>query len=86
MNNISTNINIQYPFNLNSFSNYIESPLISDYDSIFYKDQLRINLDNIFSLSNKSDSNKENDSLLEKEDLKNEKNKLIEKKNLLFII
>ena len=86
MNNISTNINIQYSFNLNSFSNYIESPLISDYDSIFYKDHLRVNLDNIFSLSNKSDSNKENYSLLEKEDLRSEKNKLIEKKNLLFII
>ena len=80
MNNISTNINIQYSFNLNSFSNYIESPLISDNDSIFYKDQLRVNLDNIFSLSNKSDSNKENDSSSEKEELRNEKNKLIEKK------
>ena len=80
MNNISTNINIQYSFNLNSFSNYIESPLISDNDSIFYKDQLRVNLDNIFSLSNKSDSNKENDSSPEKEELRNEKNKLIEKK------
>ena len=80
MNNISTNINIQYSFNLNSFSNYIESPLISDNDSIFYKDQLRVNLENIFSLSNKSDSNKENDSSSEKEELRNEKNKLIEKK------
>ena len=80
MNNISTNINIQYSFNLNSFSNYIESPLISDYDSIFYKEHLRVNLDNIFSLSNKSDSNKENDSSSEKEELRNEKNKLIEKK------
>ena len=80
MNNISTSINIQYSFNLNSFSNYIESPLISDNDSIFYKDQLRVNLDNIFSLSNKSDSNKENDSSSEKEELRNEKNKLIEKK------
>ena len=80
MNNISTNINIQYSFNLNSFSNYIESPFISDNDSIFYKDQLRVNLDNIFSLSNKSDNNKENDSSSEKEELRNEKNKLIEKK------
>ena len=69
MNNISTiNINIQYSFNLNIFSIYIESPLISDYDPIFYKDQFRVNLYNIFSLSNKSDSNKENDSLSEKED------------------
>ena len=85
MNNISTNINIQYSFNLNSFSNYIESPLISDNDSIFYKDQLRVNLDNIFSLSNKSDSNKENDSSSEKEELRNEKNKLIEKKKISSI-
>ena len=85
MNNISTNINIQYSFNLNSFSNYIESPLISDNDSIFYKDQFRVNLYNIFSLSNKSDSNKENDSSSEKEELRNEKNKLIEKKKISSI-